>query len=119
MRGAPSPSPLHPHPSQVPPAAQVRGGANLHMGRWVRKPEEDIGWLIVGGLVDFRQTDDGGRTMVGPDTGGGQLNTSKRVERRQIGRKERGDGQDDVEQGTRMNLGGGGKEGTKPSRRET
>ena len=40
-----------------------RGGANLQMGRWVRKPEEDIGRPISGGLVDFRQTDDGGRTM--------------------------------------------------------
>ena len=49
-------------------------------------------------------TDDGG-----PDTGGGRLNTLKWAERRQIGRKERGDGQDSVEQGTRMNLGGGGK----------
>ena len=26
LRGAPSPKPLHQHPSQVPPAAQVRGG---------------------------------------------------------------------------------------------
>ena len=51
-------------------------------------------------------TDDGG-----PYTGGGRLNTLKRAERRQIGRKERGDGQDAVEQGTRINLEGGGGEG--------
>ena len=31
--------------------------------------------------------------MGGPDTVGGQLNTQKRAERRQIGQKERGDGQ--------------------------
>ena len=30
----------------------------------------------------------------GPDTGGGRLNTLKRAERRQIGQKDRGDGQD-------------------------
>ena len=37
-------SPLRPHPSQVLPAAQVGGGgANLHMGRCVGEPEEDIG----------------------------------------------------------------------------
>ena len=59
------------------------------------------------------------KTMGGPDNGGGRLNTLTRAERRQIGRKERGDGQDFVEQGTWMNLGGGENEGTKPSRRET
>ena len=72
---------------------------------WVREPEEDIGRSIAGGLVAFRRTDDGG-----PDTGGGRRNTLKRAERRHIGRKERGDGQDAVEKGTRMNIGGGGEE---------
>ena len=57
--------------------------------------------------------------MGGPDTAGGRLNTLKQAERRQIGQRERGDGQDAVEQGTRVNLGGGEKEGTKPSRPET
>ena len=33
----------------------------------------------------------------GPDTGGGRLNTQKRAERGNIGRKERGDGQDVTE----------------------
>ena len=60
-----------------------------------------------------------GTNYGGPYTGGVWLNTLKRAEMRQTRRKERGDGQDAVDQGTRMNLGGGGKEGTKPSRRET
>ena len=49
--------------------------------------------------------------MGGPDTGGGRLNTLKRAERKQIGRKERGYGKDAVDQGTRMNLGGGERKG--------
>ena len=61
------------------------GGANLHMVRWVRKPGEDIGRPIAGGLVAFRRTDNGGRTMWGPDAAGCRLNTQKRAERRQIG----------------------------------
>ena len=57
-------------------------------------------------------TDYGG----GPDTGGGRLNTQKRSERRQIGRKERGDGQDFIG-GARSpdESWRGEKEGTKPS----
>ena len=35
--------------------------------------------------------------MGGPDAGGGRLNTQKRAERRQIGQRERGDGQDVLE----------------------
>ena len=55
----------------------------------------------------------------GPDTGGGRLNTQKRAERRQIGRKERGDGQDAGRARNPDEPWRGGKEGTKPSRRET
>ena len=56
----PSPSPPHPHPSHVPPAAHDGGGvANVHMGRWIRKPGEEIGQPEAGGLVAFRRTDDG------------------------------------------------------------
>ena len=55
----------------------------------------------------------------GPDTGGGRLNTLKRAERRQIGRKERGDGQDASRARNPDESGRGEKEGTKPSRRET
>ena len=86
------------------------------MGRWVRKPEEDIGRPIAGGLVAFRRTDDGGRMMWGIDTGGGQINIKKRAERGHIGRKERGDGQD-VLVGARIpdEYWRGKKEGTKPS----
>ena len=95
-RGAPSPLPSHPHPIQVTPAAQVRGGggANLHMGRWVGKLEKDIGrpepegWYLSGG----RTMGDG--RWGGPDTGGGATEYTLWTERRQKGRKERGDGQD-------------------------
>ena len=55
-----------------------------------------------------------------PYTGGGRLNTQKRAERGHIGIKERGDGQDVcLEQGARMNLGGGGEEGTTTSSKGT
>ena len=49
-------------------------------------------------------------------TGGGRLNRQKRAERRQIGQKERGDGQD-VTEGARIpgKSWGGGKEGNKSS----
>ena len=61
----------------------------------------------------LRRTDDRGRTMGGPDTGGGRLNT--RYGRRG-GKRTKGDrrwARCSVEQGTRTNLRGGGKEGTK------
>ena len=45
-----------------------------------------------------------------------RLNTQKRAERGHIRRKERGDGQDVcLDQGARMNIGGGKKEGTTSS----
>ena len=53
-------------------------------------------------------TDDGG-----PDTGGGRLNTLKRAERRQIGRKYRGDGQDACRARNPDESWRGEKEGTK------
>ena len=57
----------------------------------------------------FGRTDD-----EGPDAaGGGRLNTRLWTERRQKGRKERGDRKDALEGKTRVNLGGGEKEGTR------
>ena len=52
--------------------------------------------------------------MWGIDTGGGLLNRQKRAERKQIGRKERGYGEN-VTEGARSpdESWGGGKEGTK------
>ena len=53
FRAFPSPlsfAPPHPHPSQVPPAAQVGGGANLHFGPLDRKPGEDFGRPSAGWL---------------------------------------------------------------------
>ena len=52
--------------------------------------------------------------MWGIDTGEGRLNRQKRVERRQIGRIEKGrQARCSGEQGTRTNLGGKKKDGTK------
>ena len=56
--GAPSPSPLHPHPSQVPPAAHFGGGCKPAYGPLDRKPGENIGRPSAGGL---KNSD--GRTM--------------------------------------------------------
>ena len=61
----------------------------------------------------------GGGQWGGAYTGGGRLNTQKRAERRQIGRKERGDGQDAGRARKPDESWRGGKEGTKPSQRET
>ena len=59
--------------------------------------------------VDFRQTDD-----EGPESaGGGKLNTLIWTERGGEGRKERGDEKGPGGERTRVNLGGGGKEGTR------
>ena len=50
----------------------------------------------------------------GPDTGGGRLKYAFLDGEEEKGRKERGDGQNvSLEQGTRTNIGGGEKEGTK------
>ena len=42
LRGAPSPNPLHLHPSQVPPAAQVEGehAHNHHQDTWKGQQEQ-------------------------------------------------------------------------------
>ena len=116
----PSPSPLHtpPHPSQVPPDVYVGGGGvSLHMGRWVGEPEEDIGrpepegWYLSGG----RTMGDG--RWGGPDTGGGRMNKHIWTERRKKGKKERGDGQDDLEsKAPGRILEGGGRKEPKSSR---
>ena len=58
-QGVPSPTPLHPHPSQVPPAAQVVGGSKFHTGRCTGNQGKGI-WLAVSGrIVDFLRKDDG------------------------------------------------------------
>ena len=53
-RGAPSPTPLHPHPNQVLPAAQVGGGTFIRRDTGQHRCELS-GWLVeaggVGGLV--------------------------------------------------------------------
>ena len=59
------PMPLHPHPSQVPPAAQVRGGCKPAYGTLGRKNRRGHWSAEAGGLVAFRLTDDGERTMGG------------------------------------------------------
>ena len=55
--------------------------------------------------------------MWGIDTGGGRMNRQKRADRRQIGRKERGDGQDVCRTRNPVESWRGGKErkGPKPS----
>ena len=115
-RGAPSPSPPHPHPSQVPPAAQVGGGGGCKPAYGTLGRENRRGhWSAkAGGLVAFRRTDDGGRTMGETRHWGGRRNTQKWAERGHIGRKERGDGQD-ASIGARIpdESWRGGKEGTK------
>ena len=93
-----------------------------HIGRKERRAYGTLGqenrrrhWSAeAGGLVAFRRTDDGGRTMWGIDTGGGRLNRQKPAERGHIGIKERGDGQD-VTVGARIpdESWRGEKEGTK------
>ena len=117
-RGAPSPSPPHTHPIQVPPAAQV-GGGGVQTCIWDAGSGKQKRTLVersrrVGIFPTDRRwgTDDGG----GPDTGGGQLNTQKRAERGHMGRKERGYGQD-VNEGERSpdEYWRGEKEGTTSS----
>ena len=81
--------PLHPHPSQVPPAAQV-GGANLHMGRW--KPGEGIGQKSAGGLETSAGRTTGDQTLM---EGGGRLNRhgqrgGKVIKEREYGKTEMG-----------------------------
>ena len=56
-RGAPSPTPLQPHPNRVLPSAQVGGGANFHTGRWTGKQEKRIWSEASQRAVDFRRTD--------------------------------------------------------------
>ena len=118
-REAPSTSPLHPHPCQVPPATQVEGGckpAYGTLGQETRRGHWSADRRMVGSFpTDGRWGTDDGR----PDAGGGRLNTLKRAERRQIGRKERGDGQDACRARNPDESWRGEKEGTKPSRQET
>ena len=59
-QGAPSPSPLRPHPSQVPPAAQVGGRCTPAYEPLDRKTREDIGRPSAGEM----KTSDG-QTMKG------------------------------------------------------
>ena len=69
------------------------GGCKPAYGTLGKENRRRLWSAEAGGLVAFRRRDDGGRTMWGIDTGGGRLNIQKRAERRQIGQKERGDGQ--------------------------
>ena len=69
LQGAPSPKPLHQHPSQVPPAAQVGGGTPTTIGTlerttgaaWHRPPVSSGGRRVTtgatGGTTTKRKTD--------------------------------------------------------------
>ena len=74
--GAPSPTPLHPHPSQVPPVAQVGGGGKpSNIGTPDRTP--GAAWH----RPPVSRT--GGRRVTTGATGGGRQLNDKRTERRQ------------------------------------
>ena len=93
-RGAPSSSPPHPHPSQVPPAVQVGGGCKPAYGTLGRETRRGHWSAGAGGLVALLRTDDGGRTMGGTSHWRGAAEYALWTERREKGRKERGDRQD-------------------------
>ena len=110
-RGAPSPSPLHPYPSQEPPAAQVGGGCKPAYGKMDRTTGEDIGRLSARGLVTSDGRTTGEQTLLEWDgrlhrngQRGGNRKKGERIRARCYGG-----------QGTRVNLGGGDKEGPEPS----
>ena len=69
----------------------IRDSGNQERALVDSPPEESAG-RTTDDQTTLEGTDDGG-----PDTGGGCLNILKRAARRQIGQKERGDGQDAVE----------------------
>ena len=109
LRGAPSPSPLHPHPSQVPPAAQVGGGVQTCI--WDAGSGNQKRTLVgrsrrVGSSpTDGRWgTDDGGtrhwRGSAEYTETGGEGAFRKKRERRRASLLQK-------ELGARMNLGGG------------
>ena len=99
---APSPSPLNPHPSQVPPAAQVGGGCKPAYGTLDRKPGEDIGRASAGGLKTSDGRTTGDQTLLEGDGRlhrngwrGGNWKKGERIQARCPGG-----------QGTRVNLEG-------------
>ena len=66
--------PLHPHPSQVPPAAQVGGASPQTLGHWKgHQGQHGTG----------RQSRAGGRRVTTGATGGDETINEKRTERRQ------------------------------------
>ena len=77
--GAPSPTPLHPHPSQVPPAAQVGGANPQTLGHW--KGHQ-------GQYGTRHQSSAGGRQVTTGATGGDETINEKRTERRQEEERE-------------------------------